>query len=103
MIEEKAELVVTDPKALDNARIDLRGIDGDVSYVEDPYEAAAGCHAIALVTEWDLYRNLHFEKIYRSMMKPAFIFDGRNILDHRRLFAIGFNVFPIGKPPLTHF
>ena len=103
LIEEKAELVVTDPKALDNARIDLRGIDGDVSYVEDPYEAAAGCHAIALVTEWDLYRNLHFEKIYRSMMKPAFIFDGRNILDHRRLFAIGFNVFPIGKPPLTHF
>jgi len=103
LIEEKAELVVTDPKALDNARIDLRGIDSDVSYVEDPYEAAAGCHAIALVTEWDLYRNLHFEKIYRSMMKPAFIFDGRNILDHRRLFEIGFNVFAIGKPPLTHF
>ncbi len=103
LIEEKAELVVTDPKALENARIDLRGIDGDVSYVDDPYEAAAGCHAIALVTEWDLYRDLDFEKIYRSMMKPAFIFDGRNILDHRRLFEIGFNVFPIGKPPLTHF
>jgi UDPglucose 6-dehydrogenase len=103
LIEEKAVLVVTDPKALENARIDLRGIDDDVSYVEDPYEAAAGCHAIALVTEWDLYRDLHFEKIYRSMMKPAFMFDGRNVLDHRRLFEIGFNVFPIGKPPLTHF
>jgi UDPglucose 6-dehydrogenase len=37
------------------------------------------------------------------MSQPAFIFDGRNILDHRRLFDIGFNVYPIGKPPLTHF
>ncbi len=103
LIEEKAELVVTDPKALDNARIDLSGIDGSVSYVEDPYMAAAGCHAIAIITEWDLYRNLDFEKIYGSMIKPAFIFDGRNILDHKRLFETGFNVFPIGKPALTHF
>jgi UDPglucose 6-dehydrogenase len=37
------------------------------------------------------------------MEKPAFIFDGRNILDHRRLFEMGFNVFPIGKRPLKHF
>ena len=103
LIEEKAELVVTDPKALDNARIDLSGIDSNVSYIEDPYKAAAGCHAIAIVTEWDLYRNLDFEKIYGSMIKPAFIFDGRNILDHKRLFKTGFNVFPIGKPALTHF
>ncbi len=103
LIEEKAELVITDPKALDNARIDLNGIDSNVSYVEDPYKAAAGCHAIAIVTEWDLYRNLDFEKIYRSMIKPAFIFDGRNILEHRKLFEIGFNVFPIGRPALTHF
>ena len=36
-------------------------------------------------------------------MKPAFVFDGRNILDHRRLYEIGFNVYPIGKRPLTHF
>jgi len=103
LIEEKAELVVTDPKALKNARIDLNGIDSNVSYMEDPYDAAAGCHAIAILTEWDLYRNLEFEKIYRSMIKPAFIFDGRNILDHKKLFQIGFNVFPIGKPALTHF
>jgi UDPglucose 6-dehydrogenase len=37
------------------------------------------------------------------MRKPAFVFDGRNILDHRKLFEIGFNVFPLGKPSLTHF
>jgi len=103
LIEEKAELVVTDPKALKNAKIDLSGNESNVSYIEDPYEAAKGCHAIAVVTEWDLYRSLDYERIYRSMMKPAFIFDGRNILDHERLFEIGFNVFPIGKSKLTHF
>ena len=37
------------------------------------------------------------------MEKPAFIFDGRNLLDHRALYALGFNVFPIGKPALKHF
>ena len=103
LIEEKAELVITDPKALKNAMIDLSGIESNVSYIEDPYEAAKGCHAIAVVTEWDLYRSLDYRRIYRSMMKPAFIFDGRNVLDHERLFEIGFNVFPIGKSKLTHF
>jgi UDPglucose 6-dehydrogenase len=103
LIEEKAELVVTDPKALKNAMIDLDGIDGKISYIEDPYVASDCCDAIAVMTEWDLYRNLDFEKIYRSMIKPAFIFDGRNILEHRKLFEIGFNVFPIGRPALTHF
>ena len=103
LIEEKSELVITDPKALNNAMIDLNGIDGKISYVEDPYEASANCDAIAVMTEWEIYANLDFEKIYKSMAKPAFIFDGRNILDHKRLYEIGFNVFPIGKPALTHF
>jgi UDPglucose 6-dehydrogenase len=103
LIEERAELVITDPKALNNAMIDLEGIEGKITYAEDPYESSAGCDAIAVMTEWEIYANLNYEKIYRSMAKPAFIFDGRNILDHKRLFEIGFNVFPIGKPPLTHF
>jgi len=55
------------------------------------------------MTEWRVYRDLDYERIYESMTKPAFVFDGRNILDHRKLFEIGFNVFPIGKPGLTHF
>jgi UDPglucose 6-dehydrogenase len=71
--------------------------------VEDPYEAAAGCCAIAVMTEWSSYRELDYREIYGKMAKPAFIFDGRNILDHQALHEIGFNVFPIGKPPLTHF
>jgi len=103
LAEEKAIIAITDPQALRNAMIDLDDIDGRISYVEDPYEAANCCDAIAVMTEWDVYTDLDYEQIYKAMTKPAFIFDGRNILDHKRLFEIGFNVFPIGKPPLTHF
>jgi len=103
LLEEKAEIIITDPKALKNAQADLAGMEGRVSFEEDPYKAAEGCHAIAVMTEWDLYRTLDFQKIFDSMIKPASLFDGRNILDHRRCFEIGFNVYPIGKPPLTHF
>ncbi len=103
LVEEKAKLVITDPKALQNAKIDLKGIDGEVSYTEDPYEAVVGCDAIAVMTEWDIFKTLDYDRIYRSMVKPAFIFDGRNILDHKRLFEIGFNVFPIGKSAMTRF
>jgi len=103
LIEEKARVVITDPKALKNARMDMKGVGGDIDYVEDPYAACEGCSAIAVMTEWQLFRTLDFERIYRTMARPAFIFDGRNILDHRQLFEIGFNVFPIGKPGLTHF
>ncbi|MBT4364119.1 MAG: nucleotide sugar dehydrogenase [Desulfobacteraceae bacterium] len=103
LIEEKAELRITDPEALNNARNDLKDIKGKISFIEDPYEAASGSHAIAIMTEWDLYNDLDYKKIFHSMNKPAFIFDGRNIADHNKLFEIGFNVYGIGKPPLTHF
>ena len=103
LLEEKTQVVITDPKALENARIDLKGINGKVSYIVDPYEAAAGCDAISVLTEWEIYRGLDFKRIFESMVKPAFIFDGRNILDHKKLFDIGFNVYPIGKPEITHF
>jgi UDPglucose 6-dehydrogenase len=103
LLEERAHLVITDPKALHNAKTDLEGVEGAISYIEDPYEAATGCDAIAVMTEWAIYPVLDFKRIYDSMTKPAFIFDGRNILNHKRLFETGFNVFPVGKPPLTHF
>ncbi|MDI6616474.1 MAG: UDP binding domain-containing protein, partial [Syntrophaceae bacterium] len=103
LVEERAELVITDPRALPNAERDLADIGESVSFVTDPCEAAAGCDAIAVMTEWDIYASLEYKKIYETMRKPAFIFDGRNILDHESLFRIGFNVFPVGKPPLTHF
>jgi UDPglucose 6-dehydrogenase len=102
LLEEKAEVIITDPKALKNAKADLTGMEGKFSFVEDPYKAVDGCHAIAVLTEWDLYRNLDFRKIFNTMTKPASIFDGRNIIDHKRCFDIGFNVYPTGKPALTH-
>ena len=103
LLDEQADVVITDPKALDNAAVDLAEFAGRVRFVDDPYKAAAGCHALAIVTDWDLYRGLDYRKIYRSMVRPAFLFDGRNIADHAKCFAIGFNVYPIGKPSLSHF
>lgn len=55
-------------------------------------------HAIGVLTEWDEFRNYDYQKIYDSMVKPAFIFDGRNILDHQKLRDIGFIVYALGKP-----
>jgi UDPglucose 6-dehydrogenase len=103
LLEERALLVISDPQALENARQDLAGLDGSVVYEPDPYRAAVGAQAIAVITEWEIYKKLDFARIFASMGKPAFVFDGRNILDHQKLFSIGFNVFPLGKPSLTHF
>jgi UDPglucose 6-dehydrogenase len=102
LLAEQAEITISDPKALKNAAADLAGIKGNIKYIDDPYRAADGCHALVVLTDWDIYRGLDFKKIYRSMVKPAFIFDGRNILDHKKCFKIGFNVYPIGKPALSH-
>lgn len=103
LVEERAKIIITDPKALENARMDLADIKEGLVFEDDPYKAAEGSHAVAVLTEWDIYRDLDYERIGRSMEKPSFIFDGRNILDHRRLFEMGFNVFAIGKAPLKHF
>lgn len=103
LLEERAIVSITDPKALNNAKIDLEGIDQNVLYETDPYKAAEEASAIAVMTEWEEFKTLDYERIYQSMKKPAFIFDGRNILNHNQLYEIGFNVYPIGKTPLTHF
>ncbi|MEN2998162.1 MAG: nucleotide sugar dehydrogenase [Brevinematia bacterium] len=103
LLEEKAILSICDPKALENAKKDLQGVKGTVDYVDDPYDAVKEADAIAVITEWEVFRNLDYSRIFSLMRKPAYIFDGRNILDHKLLYSIGFNVYPIGKPPLTHF
>jgi UDPglucose 6-dehydrogenase len=101
LANEHAQIVISDPQALRNAVEDLRGLDASIEFVEDPYQACRGCDGVAILTEWDLYTRLDYQRIYEGMNKPCFIFDGRNILRHRELLEIGFNVFPIGKPPLT--
>jgi UDPglucose 6-dehydrogenase len=100
LLAERARVVITDPKAIPNARAALADADGALDFEDDPYAAAAGAHAIAVLTEWDLYRTLDYRRIFELMTKPAFVFDGRNILDHKALHAIGFNVFPTGRTPL---
>jgi UDPglucose 6-dehydrogenase len=102
LIEERASLVITDPKALNNAKRDLADCAGKVTFEADPYQAAEGAHAVAVMTDWAEYKTLDYRRLYDSMSKPAFIFDGRNCLNHQELFEIGFNVYPIGKKPLSH-
>ena len=103
LLGEHASLAIYDPKAIENARIDLADAQGKIEYFEDPYEAVRGAHAIALITDWKEFNSYDYERIFTLMEKPAFIFDGRNILDHEALYEIGFNVYPIGKKKRTHF
>jgi UDPglucose 6-dehydrogenase len=103
LLEEHAKVVITDPHALDNFRADLQEDAEKVIFEPDPYLAARDSHAIAILTEWPQFMELDYQTIFDSMVQPAFIFDGRNILDHNHLFELGFNVLPVGKPPKIHF
>lgn len=96
LLEERAQLVITDPRALPNARRDLAG--EAVDFCEDPYRAAEGADAILVLTEWAEYRALDWARIYRAMRKPALLFDTRNLLDQTALKALGFRVLAVGKP-----
>lgn len=61
-------------------------------------EACRGAHAIAVLTEWDEFVTYDYQALFDVMSKPAFVFDGRNILPHDELRAIGFEVYAVGKP-----
>lgn len=99
---EHAKVVVSDPKAIENAKLELPDLLDQVEFEEDPYAAAEGAHAVALLTDWNQYKELDYQRIYDSMAKPAFVFDGRNMLDHQSLFEIGFEVYSIGKGRKSH-
>jgi len=108
LLEEKANIAIYDPK------VEPEQIEHDfheykllptnskfndyITIEKDPYSAAKGAHAIAIMTEWDVFKTYDYSKIYSEMQKPAFIFDGRILLDHNQLKKIGFEVFAIGKP-----
>merc|ERR1712115_176918 len=115
LVEEKAKIYVYDPQV---KREDMwSGMDytcglnvTNTPHLQEaiktslcPYEAAKNSHAIAILTEWDEFKTYDYEKIYESMAKPAFIFDGRNILDHVALRKIGFEVHGIGRPDPLKF
>merc|ERR1712127_1107143 len=79
------------------------GLGAAVTTSTDAYAACDGAHALAVLTEWDEFKELDFERIYKNMAKPAFVFDGRNVLDHDGLREMGFEVHAIGKPDPNKF
>ncbi len=106
LINEQAKIAVYDPK------VSRKKIIADLDYLEtrkteknedsistfdDPYEASKNSHAIAVLTEWDEFVNYDWKKIYDGMQKPAFVFDGRNILNKSELEEIGFVYQGIGS------
>jgi len=97
LLEERAIPIITDYKALPDAKRDLSDVLDKVQLIEEPYEAAKNAHAILLCTEWQQYAALDWQRIYDSMSKPALVFDGRNILDGEKLKKIGFDFIGIGK------
>ena len=112
LLSEGAEIVVYDPKvSLARMQMDLqtlfeyRGetetdINGKLAKLYSVDSAAAACtkaHALAVITEWDVFQTQDFETIYTQMEKPAFVFDGRKILNHNQLQSIGFTAYEIGK------
>jgi len=104
LLEENATVVVYDPKVpAEEIRRDVLGPDGQderLVIAASAEEAAAGAHGLAVLTEWDEFKTLDFAKIYAAMHKPAFVFDGRNILPREKMTELGFEVFAIGKPSL---
>lgn len=92
---EKSQIItdLTSPRVTDQPD----EIRKSIEIFTDPYEAISGTHAIVICTEWDEFTELNYERIYKSMMKPAYVFDGRKIVNHEELQEIGFHVITIGK------
>lgn len=106
LLEEEAQLIVYDPKVVatqvykDLDYLGTRSSEENrrlVKVVNDPYEACHKAHAVAILTEWDEFKTYDWQKIYNNMYKPAFVFDGRNILNHQELRNKQFKVYMVGK------
>lgn len=68
-----------------------------VKVVNDPYQAMDDAHAVAILTEWDEFKTYDWQKVYEGMKKPAFLFDGRNVVDEIFSLAAGFYYCAIGR------
>lgn len=110
LLDERAALSVYDPQVKRDVMFEefsytlnvtpatVPGLNDLITTAESALEAATGAHAIAIMTEWDEFAAYDYNALYAVMSKPAFIFDGRNILNHAALREIGFEVYAIGKP-----
>lgn len=103
LLEEQAEVHIYDPKVSASTIYRDLGVPAEEAeqrgiYIHDnAYSSAEGAHALLVLTEWDEFRELDFDRVYRDMLKPAFLFDGRNLLDHEQLRQTGFSIYAIGK------
>lgn len=107
LIEEGARVSIYDPKVSKEQiilelthpglNLDPERVHKLVTVTGDAYEALESSHALVVCTEWDEFTQLNYPRIYKNMLKPAFAFDGRLILDHKHLNDIGFQVEAIGK------
>ena len=106
LINEQARIAVYDPKVsrkkvlTDLDYLETRTSENNanaISSFDNPYEACKNAHAVAVLTEWDEFVNYDWQKIYDNMQKPAFLFDGRNILNREELVAIGFVYQGVGS------
>lgn len=102
LLNENAHLNIYDPKVPKNRILfdltcDNSSIIDQVHIASNPYSCCESCHAIVICTEWAEFRDLNYDEIYSTMFKPAFVFDGRRILDVKRLSKIGFQVETIGS------
>jgi UDPglucose 6-dehydrogenase len=98
LVEEHAQVVVCDPQALANARRDVADLGDRVAFEADPYAATKGADAVAILTDWTCFRELDYGRVLAGMRQPAFLFDGRNCVDHEALYKLGFSVYAVGKP-----
>ena len=98
LINEEAKVTVYDPK-VEAAQIqfDLGNQSDAVNIETNPYEACKNAHAVAILTEWDEFTAYDWQKIYDNMLKPAFVFDGRNILNKQKMKEIGFVYTAVGS------
>ncbi len=114
LLRERARLAIYDPRvSVEQIRADLcyacadrNGqvcgtdrdlIENNITVVDDCYAAADQAHAIAVLTEWDEFKQVDFAKVHDAMHRPAFVFDGRNLLDREAMESIGFELHSIGK------
>ena len=91
--KEQIMMDLVEPGTIDEAKLNKH-----VQIAESAYHACAGADAVVVLTEWDEFKTLDYEKIFAGMNKPAFLFDGRLMLDHKKLREIGYTVECIGKP-----
>lgn len=105
LLDEQAKITVYDPQVKEvQMQRDLNYLQSrteaenkeNLTTAADAYACCQEAHAIAILTEWDEFKELDWQKIYDQMPKPAFIFDGRGILDEEKIKNIGFNYFVIG-------